>query len=237
MVATPRSWFTTTFAFCFEMREGILLFSAFQAFTAIFWLASSSFSLESWPQSEALRGLSIVLLAVNAALGCAASRLRSERCAQALVVTFGCLVLSLTISMALEHPSQCASEEQADESALGRLISRLLWTTDACLLMTILAWVNIGVGYAMTLYMWYMCLCFWKVLHVASALTPTLTLTPTPTPTLTPTLTLTRRCCTWRRPTGAAWHVPSRRCPHSGSKGRRRRRRARHYSRAMVAVS
>ena len=169
MVATPRSWFTTTFAFCFEMREGILLFSAFQAFTAIFWLASSSFSLESWPQSEGLRGLSIVLLAVNAALGCAASRLRSERCAQALVVTFGCLVLSLTISMALEHPSQCASEEQADESALGRLISRLLWTTDACLLMTILAWVNIGVGYAMTLYMWYMCLCFWKVLHVASA--------------------------------------------------------------------
>ena len=229
MVATPRSWFTTTFAFCFEMREGILLFSAFQAFTAIFWLASSSFSLESWPQSVGLRGLSIVLLVVNAALGCAASRLRSERCAQALVVTFGCLVLSLTISMALEHPSQCASEEQADESALGRLISRLLWTTDACLLMTILAWVNIGVGYAMTLYMWYMCLCFWKVLrvasaptltpkpnphpkpnpnpyphpkvlHLASALTPTLTLTPTPTPTLTPTLTLTLRCCTSRRP-------------------------------------
>ena len=44
MVATPRSWFTTTFAFCFEMREGILLFSAFQAFTAIFWLALSSSS-------------------------------------------------------------------------------------------------------------------------------------------------------------------------------------------------
>ena len=198
MVATPRSWFTTTFAFCFEMREGILLFSAFQAFTAIFWLASSSFSLESWPQSVGLRGLSIVLLVVNAGLGCAASRLRSERCAQALVVTFGCLVLSLTISMALEHPSQCASEEQADESALGRLISRLLWTTDACLLMTILAWVNIGVGYAMTLYMWYMCLCFWKVLRVASA--PTLTPKPNPHPNPNPNPTLTLRCCTWRRP-------------------------------------
>ena len=35
--------------------------------------------------------------------------------------------------------------------------------------MTILGWVNIGVGYAMVLYMWYMCVCFWKMLHVASA--------------------------------------------------------------------
>ena len=113
------SWFATTFAFCFEMREGILLFSAFQALTAVFWLASSSFSLESWPQSEGLRGLSIVLLGVNAALGCAASRLRSERCAQALIVTFGCLILSLTINFGFNHPSECSSEEQADESALG----------------------------------------------------------------------------------------------------------------------
>jgi len=113
------SWFATTFAFCFEMREGILLFSAFQALTAVFWLASSSFSLESWPQSEGLRGLSIVLLGVNAALGCAASRLRSEGCAQALIVTFGCLILSLTINFGFNHPSECSSEEQADESALG----------------------------------------------------------------------------------------------------------------------
>ena len=119
MVAAPPSWFATTFAFCFEMREGILLFSAFQALTAIFWLASSSFSLESWPQSEGLRGLSISLLGVNAALGCAASRLRSERCAQALIVTFGGLVLSLTINFGFNHPSDCSSEEQADESALG----------------------------------------------------------------------------------------------------------------------
>ena len=35
--------------------------------------------------------------------------------------------------------------------------------------MTILGWVNIGVGYAMVMYMWYMCVCFWKMLHVASA--------------------------------------------------------------------
>ena len=63
------------------------------------------------------------------------------------------------VPQALSPPGACA----------GRLISRLLWTTDACLLMTILGWVNIGVGYAMVMYMWYMCVCFWKMLHVASA--------------------------------------------------------------------
>ena len=112
-------WFATTFAFCFEMREGILFFSAFQAMTAIFWLTSSSFTLDSWPHSEGLRGLSIVLLGVNAALGCAASRLSNERFAQALIMTFGLLVLSLTINFGFNHPSRCVSEAQADESALG----------------------------------------------------------------------------------------------------------------------
>merc|ERR1740124_462619 len=35
--------------------------------------------------------------------------------------------------------------------------------------MTILGWVTIGVGYALAMYLWYMCVCFWKMLRVASA--------------------------------------------------------------------
>ena len=112
---------TTTFAFCFEMREGILLFSAFQAISAIFWLVSSSFTLDRWPPSEGLRGFSITLLSLNAALGCAASRLKNERCALALIVAFGLLLLSLTVDFGLGHPSECTSDAVADQGALGAL--------------------------------------------------------------------------------------------------------------------
>ena len=35
--------------------------------------------------------------------------------------------------------------------------------------MSILGWVTIGVGYLIALYLWYMYLCFWWLLHAATA--------------------------------------------------------------------
>ena len=57
----------------------------------------------------------------------------------------------------------------APQSNLGHLVTRLLWTSDACLLMSILGWVTLAVGYGLGLYLWYMTLCFWKLLRAASA--------------------------------------------------------------------
>eukprot|EP00908_Phaeocystis_cordata_P015804 Transcript_26994.p2 GENE.Transcript_26994~~Transcript_26994.p2 ORF type:complete len:294 (+),score=105.79 Transcript_26994:92-973(+) len=165
----PGAYFATTFAFCFDMREGMFVFSVFQAFTALFWLASSSFALEPWPRSEGLRGTSIVLLLLSSVLGSTAVRLRSEKCALALTAAFSALVLSLTIDFGFNHPGACTSDAEANANAIGRLASRLLWTTDACLLMTILGWVTVGVVYTIAVYLLYMCVCFWKLLREASA--------------------------------------------------------------------
>lgn len=35
--------------------------------------------------------------------------------------------------------------------------------------MTILGWVTVGIGYAMAIYLYYMCVCFWRLLREASA--------------------------------------------------------------------
>ena len=46
-------------------------------------------------------------------------------------------------------------------------MTRLLWTSDACLTVSILGWVTLAVGYGLGLYLWYMTLCFWKLLRAA----------------------------------------------------------------------
>ena len=160
----------TNFAFCFDMREGMLLFSGFMALSAAFWLGSISYTEALWPESDGFRLSSILLLLVNAGLGTAAARFSSEKAAFALVCTFGALVVCLTIDLGLNHPSSCASPPgDAPQSNLGHLVTRLLWTSDACLLMSILGWVTLAVGYGLGLYLWYMTLCFWKLLRAASA--------------------------------------------------------------------
>lgn len=50
----------------------------------------------------------------------------------------------------------------------GALVSHLLWTADACLLTSILGWVTCATAVAAALYLWYMVLCFWKVLRKAT---------------------------------------------------------------------
>ena len=47
-------------------------------------------------------------------------------------------------------------------------MSHLLWTADACLLMTILGWVTIIAAALTAFYLWYICICFWQQLRVES---------------------------------------------------------------------
>jgi hypothetical protein len=62
----------------------------------------------------------------------------------------------------------CPLPSLCDASCLaGSLISHLLWTADACLLMSILGWVTAAAVGAASAYLWYMCICFWRVLRAA----------------------------------------------------------------------
>ena len=47
----------------------------------------------------------------------------------------------------------------------GELVTHLLWTSDACLLMSILGWVTVGSGACAALYVWYMIFCYWAMLR------------------------------------------------------------------------
>lgn len=58
---------------------------------------------------------------------------------------------------------------ERDDTQLGMLLSHLLWTVDACLLMSILGWVTIGVGFLLAIWLGYLILSFWRMLRVAGA--------------------------------------------------------------------
>lgn len=58
---------------------------------------------------------------------------------------------------------------ESDDTQLGMLLSHLLWTVDACLLMSILGWVTIGVGWLLAFWLGYLILSFWRMLRVAGA--------------------------------------------------------------------
>mmetsp|Transcript_7215 Transcript_7215/g.18836 ORF Transcript_7215/g.18836 Transcript_7215/m.18836 type:complete len:437 (+) Transcript_7215:55-1365(+) len=164
--ARLRHTFATSFAFCFGMREGMLLLVGLQALSALFWLYSLwRMYDETWPSMDYLRVISILLLLLNASLGMVAISRRSERCALGLVATFGLLVVILAVDFGFGHPSACSSEEVVDGTPLGQLLTHLLWTADACLLMSILGWVS-GAGSAgLGIYLWYMCVCYWVLLR------------------------------------------------------------------------
>merc|ERR1712137_815690 len=86
------------------------------------------------------------------------------------MVCYGILMIFLSASFAIDHPSSCTlAANGEDNTALGLLLENLLWTADACLLMTILGWVTIAVGYAIAVYLGYMYLCFWRQLREAGA--------------------------------------------------------------------
>jgi len=154
--------------FCFDIREGVQLFSGFQALTAIFWISSLPYDELPWPSDFGLLSTSVALLLVNALLGATAVRWRSETCAFVVLMSYTMLLVCLTADFVVDHPSSC-TVQGGSKSQLGILLANLLWTTDACLLMTILGWVTIAVGYLVSLYFWYMYLWFWRLLREATA--------------------------------------------------------------------
>ena len=65
-------FFSTSFAFCFSMREGMLILAGFQLVAAIFWLSATSRRAlgfdANWPAVPAEEGMCIALLLCNVAL-------------------------------------------------------------------------------------------------------------------------------------------------------------------------
>lgn len=170
----PRAWteaaiFATSFAFCFSMREGMLMLSAMQLLVAGFMLYSHRELYGARDDVPPVLLVPLVLLCFNAAIGGIACRLSSERAALVLVLTFGALLASLASLFGGSHPTSCSNEVVDDETPLGLLITRLLWTADACLLMTILGWVTSAAAAAFSFYLWYMVICFWHLLHASGA--------------------------------------------------------------------
>ena len=159
----PARFFATSFGFCFGMREGMLLVAGMQAVTAVFWL----FALGLPPSP--LRAVTLGLLLLNAALAALAVKTKSEGCAATLIATFGLLTVLLLTDLVSLHPPACSNADVIDNKPLGSLISHLLWSADACLLMSILGWVSAGTVGGVILYMWYMCMCFWRTMRLASA--------------------------------------------------------------------
>ena len=104
--------FATTFAFCFEMREGMLLLSGLQLFSAVFWAASITLSTEQadLPENVGLQWGTIAMLLTNACVGLAAVRAESETFAALQICTFGVqLVLLCTDFIGDNHPDDCAN--------------------------------------------------------------------------------------------------------------------------------
>ena len=118
------------FAFCFGLREGMLMLAALLALAATVWLSNW---LGAAPHDFASL-LSIGLLVVNAVLAATTVKRESERLALALVVTFGLLLAMLLVNFAVYHPAACANQDVEDSHPLGRFLARLIWAPDACLL-------------------------------------------------------------------------------------------------------
>jgi len=152
---------------CCSLREGVLLFSGFQSIAALYWLSYWDAN-DPWPSNSILRDFNILVLMCNSLLGVAAVRFRSEVYAAILLCCYSLLLGLLTINFAMDHPSTCnVAASKSSDSPLGVLLQHILWTSDACLLMTILGWVTIAVGYFVAFYLWFMYLYFWQLLRAA----------------------------------------------------------------------
>ena len=135
-----------------------------QLLSACFWLSVYGAAPEdTWEIGDSLRWITIVLLYVNAAISLAAVRRNSDGLALTLIFTFFLLLLLLAIEFGGSHPASCAAKETLIDppTPLGTVMSKLLWTSDACVLMTILGWVTLAAGAVIGLYLQYMLLCFW----------------------------------------------------------------------------
>lgn len=111
--------FATTFAFCFSMNEGMLIFAGFQAIAATFWVCSSVFYDDNWPSGSAVEVLCVVLLLCNAAIISYSVRRKSERGALALIASFSGTLLTLLAAFSASHPPNCDNDDVVDDKPLG----------------------------------------------------------------------------------------------------------------------
>ena len=112
--------FASSFAFCFSMREGMLLLAGLQLLCASFWIyALSVFPGTTWPSLDPLRTTTIVLLITNAGLGAVAIRCSSERCGLLHIFSFAMLLLLLLAELMAAHPPGCSAAEVIDGSPFG----------------------------------------------------------------------------------------------------------------------
>eukprot|EP00312_Isochrysidales_sp_CCMP1244_P020722 CAMPEP_0202786374 /NCGR_PEP_ID=MMETSP1388-20130828/70072_1 /ASSEMBLY_ACC=CAM_ASM_000864 /TAXON_ID=37098 /ORGANISM="Isochrysis sp, Strain CCMP1244" /LENGTH=241 /DNA_ID=CAMNT_0049455929 /DNA_START=21 /DNA_END=743 /DNA_ORIENTATION=+ len=145
-------------------REGVLMVTGLEVLAVGYWATS----LDDWPASPAMRGLTILLLCANASLSFAAVRFRSERAALAALAAYAALLACLVADFGVSHPnSGCGAGSGGDDTELGKLLAQLLWTVDACLLMSILGWVTIGIGFASAGWVGLLLLGFWRLLRQA----------------------------------------------------------------------
>ena len=156
------------FALCFGQREAMIVLSGFELVSAAFWVAVAKITVPGWPDGAFFDLFIVCLLVANAVLGVAATLCSSERLALVLIATFSLQLGCLAIEGLGTHPSACEDNRVVDDSALGAIVTRLLWTSDACMLMTILGWASLGAMAGTACYLWYTIVCLWRELHARS---------------------------------------------------------------------
>ena len=112
---------TTECAFCFSMREGMLLLAGIQLLTVAFLTRSLSFLgfMQGPADGRVLWAFSCAMMLLNAGLGVAAVRGSSERAALALVASFGALVVMMAVDVSIVHPTSCTDDSGAIDTPLG----------------------------------------------------------------------------------------------------------------------
>ena len=82
-------------------------------------------SLDDWPASPAMRGLTILLLCANASLSFAAVRFRSERAALAALAAYAALLACLVADFGVSHPNSGCGAGSGGDDTDGRIHVRL----------------------------------------------------------------------------------------------------------------
>ena len=106
---------------CCSLREGVLLFSGFQALTGLYWIGSSLDESHPWPSTSGMAQVIISLLLLNSLSGFLAVHRRSITCAVVNIACHGVLLGLLTAAFVTDHPSSCSLAAKGADTELGGL--------------------------------------------------------------------------------------------------------------------
>ncbi len=152
--------------------EAIEMLCAAEILALAFWLVGPAAAPHAAPDAHTTppRLASLAALALNAAAAAAAAaKPTSERRALVLLASFTTLVAALAVDVALSHPTNCARAPAAADSIGGSMLIHLLWTADACTLMSVLAWVLLGAGLIAAMYLAIIIIAFYRAARSAGA--------------------------------------------------------------------